>query len=257
MSGIELRPPIVMANWKSNGTLAETREWTRGFGDRPAGISVGVCPPNPFVMALLGLLPDGILVGSQDVSAHGAGAYTGEVSAAALADCGCSFALVGHSERRIHMDETDAVVCAKLHAAWDAGLSALMCVGETLEQREQGLAEATVEKQLRQALGPVRERMPHGGTPLMVGYEPVWAIGSGRTPSEDEISAIHRHVASCVADILGDRVKIPVLYGGSVKVSNARAVMSLSGVDGVLVGGESLFPDRFREICAQAAEARP
>ena len=249
MTQFAWKPPIVVGNWKCNGGSAFVRSWAAEFAaagrDRGAAM-VGVCPPVPFVAELRNCLPAAILVGVQNIGAWGEGAYTGEVSGGMAAEAGGAFTLVGHSERRRLCGEDDDVVRTKLCAAADAGLGALLCVGETEEERGAGRTGDVLRGQIAAAAGNIDLQRLAG---IAVGYEPVWAIGSGRTPSADEIGAAHAEISACVGEIAGEQVKIPVLYGGSVSERNVSDIAGISGVDGVLVGGASLDAGVFARIC--------
>lgn len=247
---------LVVGNWKSNGDPGLVDGWARGFAGAwgpGAAVTVCVCPPHPLVARLRERLPGGILVGAQDVSAHPAGARTGEVSAEALAACGCRAAIVGHSERRALLGETDETVRRKVGRAIGAGLAAVLCVGETLEERERGDAALVVGRQLEAALPPRAFESAGDALPVAIAYEPVWAIGAGRTPTAAQIGEIHRHLSDRASVIAGNRVRIPVLYGGSVGASNIGDILSGDRVDGVLVGGASLDGSGFGDICRLAA----
>jgi len=255
MSAFGSGAPVVVGNWKSNGTPERARAWAAAWGSPPPGVAAAVCPPDALAPLLREILPAQVEVGAQDVSRFPEGARTGEAAAATLLSVGCSFALVGHSERRSLMAEDDAVVRAKLLAALEGGLSVLLCVGETQAERERGQADEAVARQLRAALAG---GLPPGAGPaprLAIGYEPVWAIGSGRVPSGDEIAGAHAAISAAARDIRAEQVRIPGLYGGSVSDANAGQISRLPGVDGLLVGGASLDPGKFLEICRQAAAA--
>jgi triosephosphate isomerase (TIM) len=245
--------PLIAGNWKMHGTLAEGRALA-GAVLAGAGAGVGsaellVCPAFPFVAAVAGALSgSGIAVGGQDCHAAAKGAHTGDVSAPMLRDVGGSHVILGHSERRANHAETDAVVLAKAEAALAAGLTAIVCVGESEAQRLAGEAEAVVTGQLDGSL-------PAGfaGAGGVVAYEPVWAIGTGRTPTEAEIAAIHAAIrARLVARFGAAGEGLRILYGGSVKPSNAKAILALPHVDGALVGGASLVAADFLAIAAAA-----
>ena len=183
------------------------------------------------------------MIGAQDCRAEASGAFTGDISAEMLRDAGAKAVIIGHSERRKYHAETDAIVAAKVHAAWRAGLLAIICIGETLEERDAGRAEAVCETQLSGSV-------PDGATPLnsVIAYEPVWAIGTGKIPNTAEITSMHAHIHACVGS--GFRV----LYGGSVTASNAKGILSLRDVGGALVGGASLKASDFLAIVAAAAD---
>ena len=233
---------LIAGNWKMNGRLADA-DWPRAFAEAGggAGQEVLVCPPATLLAPLAaGLREADVRLGAQDCSAHLDGAHTGQVSAAMLADLGCSHVIVGHSERRAGQGETDAVVRAKAEAALVAGLVPIVCVGETRAERETGRAEAVVCAQ-------VRASTPREGG-FIIAYEPVWAIGTGLTPGQDDITAMH----AAVREAAGERA-LGVLYGGSVKPQNAAAILTLEEVDGALVGGASLNPADFAAIARSTA----
>jgi triosephosphate isomerase len=202
------------------------------------GCDILVCPPATLLAEIGGILAgSGISLGGQDCHAAAKGAYTGDISAEMLADLGCEYVILGHSERRQGHAETDAEIRGKVGAAWRAGLSAILCVGETQQQRQAGDAVAIVSSQLA---GSIPEDADAAG--LVIAYEPVWAIGTGLTPTTEDIAAMHDEIRSCIPS--GTRI----LYGGSVNPKNAEAILTLPGVDGALVGGASLNVDDFWAI---------
>lgn len=212
----------------------------------PAGgaVTVGVAPAFPHLPLVCQAFKHSVAItGGQDCRAEAAGAFTGDVSAAMLRDLGCDFALAGHSERRTHYQETDRTVQQKAAAIIGQGMHAVVCVGETAQQRDAGEYLAIVEKQLRASLPQDFSR-----DNLSVAYEPVWAIGSGKTASNADIETMHAHICKVLRDIAPDKATPRVLYGGSVKANNALDILSLPVVDGVLVGGASLDADAFRAI---------
>jgi len=212
---------------------------------------VGVCPPYPYLgLAAARLSGSPIGWGAQDVSEHGQGAYTGEVSAAMLADLGCTWVLVGHSERRTLFGETDALVAAKAARALAAGLVPVVCVGETLAEREAGQTEAVLARQVDAVCGV----LAGAGGRFVLAYEPVWAIGTGLTASPEQAQAAHALIrARLAAGGVVEAAGIRVLYGGSVKPANAGALLSQPDVDGGLIGGASLDANDFLAICRAAA----
>ena len=230
--------PLIAGNWKMNGALAsldEARAVAAGLGAGRA--RVAICPPatliGPMGQALAG---SAVLVGAQDCHSQAFGAFTGDIAAEMLAEAGASLVILGHSERRAGHGETDEQVAAKVRAALRAGLEPIVCVGETLEQRQAGAALAVVT-------GQVRGSLPHelAGAPWSVAYEPVWAIGTGLTPTLAEIEEMHAAVRTTLRDIFGDEGDTPaILYGGSVKPSNAGEILHAAEVGGALVGGASL-----------------
>ena len=248
--------PIVLGNWKMNGLLRTGRELARALLERldrepgaGGGGTLGVCPPATLLFPLRELAAGSrLLLGGQDCHWEEGGAFTGDVSAAMLADAGCRLVLAGHSERRHGHGETDERVRAKAAAALKAGLTPVVCVGET---EEEYLAGRTLERVDAQIAGSLPDGV--SADRLVVAYEPVWAIGTGRTPGNDEIAATHGHIRRRLAERVGD---VPVLYGGSVKASNAGEITARPGVDGVLVGGASLAADEFWAIYSAAATAK-
>ncbi len=242
--------PYIVGNWKMNGTramLAEARAIDRGAARHP-GVRVAVAPPFTLIQTLAEKA-EAMAIGGQDCHAAASGAYTGDVAAAMLADAGATFVILGHSERRAIHGETDDVVRAKAEAALSAGLEVIVCVGETEAQRDAGQAEAVVCAQLDGSL-PVGEGV---AARLTVAYEPVWAIGTGRVPSVDDVGAIHRAIRARLVTIFGDEgAEISILYGGSVNAGNAAELLAADEVGGALVGGASLLADSFLAIVLAA-----
>lgn len=243
--------PFIVGNWKMNGTramLAEARAIDRGAARHP-GVRVGIAPP----FTLIGAMTDAVqtaLVGAQDCHAQNSGAFTGDVAAPMLADVGAQFTIVGHSERRAMHGEGDAVVQAKADAALAAGLEVIVCVGETEAERDAGQAEAVVCGQLDGSLPRGEGIIPR----VTVAYEPVWAIGTGRVPSVDDVAAMHRAIRAQLRSIYGDDgAAIRILYGGSVNAKNAAELLGVEEVGGALVGGASLTADNFLAIVLAAA----
>ena len=240
-------PRLAAGNWKMHGLaadLAEARALAAAFPD--PSVEVLLCPPATLIARMtVAVGGSGLRVGGQDCHAEEAGAHTGDIAAAMLADAGASHVILGHSERRADHGETSAQVAAKVGSAWQNGLIAIVCLGETEDERAAGRTLDVVAAQLAQSL-------PAGATAenTVIAYEPVWAIGSGRTPSEDEIAEVH----AFLREQLPDR-GIRLLYGGSVKAENADAVFAVPGVDGALVGGASLKAADFGAIIAALARA--
>lgn len=247
------RRPLIAGNWKMNGLKAEALALAKGVADgvKQAGWAdreVLVCPPAILVMAVAGAVKgSGLLVGGQDCHAKASGAHTGDISAEMLRDAGAGHVIVGHSERRTDCGETDAVVRAKAEAAWRAGLLPIVCIGETLAQREADQTLAVLESQLKGSV-------PAGSTAatLVVAYEPVWAIGTGKTPTTPEVAAAHAHIRKVLGGLVPDAAGVRLLYGGSVKGSNAAELLAAGDVDGALVGGASLKADEFLAIAKAA-----
>ncbi len=240
------RRMMVAGNWKMNGNTAsmtELQAMMDGVGDTPA-VDVLICPPFPLIGRFSGASQGrGIGIGAQDCHFNKSGAHTGDVSAALLADVGAKAVIVGHSERRADHTEVDDLVQAKAQAALDAGLTAIVCVGETEAERDAGEAEAVVLAQLSGSL-PVS-----GVERVVVAYEPVWAIGTGRVPSIEDITTMHAAIRRAVVDHYGDAGNgVRLLYGGSVKPGNAAEIFAIEDVDGGLIGGASLKADDFLGI---------
>ncbi|MDB5685234.1 MAG: triosephosphate isomerase [Sphingomonas bacterium] len=240
---------LVAGNWKMNGNRAALDELD-GIAAAAASvdIDVAICPPFTLIapaVAKAGALP----IGGQDCHASAKGAHTGCISAAMLNEAGATLVIVGHSERRADQHETDAEVRAKAEAAIAAGLIAIVCVGETESERDAGRALAVVEGQLDGSIPPAGE-----GKTLVVAYEPVWAIGTGRTPSVADVAEMHAAIRVRLTTILGERgAGVRILYGGSVKPDNAAELLSVPDVDGALVGGASLTAALFVPIVEAAA----
>ena len=244
-----MRQALVVGNWKMNGSRASVAALLEALRGGLEGISteLAVCPTHVHLDQALGLCEGSALsVGAQDCSAMESGAYTGEVSAPMLADMGCRWVILGHSERRQYHGESDELVAAKLAAAVGAGLQPILCVGETREQRERGEAEAVVGGQLTAALANQGDL-----TGLVVAYEPVWAIGTGLTASPEEAQAMHDFIRRSLEN--NDKLESAqtrLLYGGSVKAGNAAELFSQADIDGALVGGASLVAEDFLAIAA-------
>ena len=242
------RRPLIAGNRKMNGLSAASTSLAAELAARATDAArsgslradVLLCPPAT-LLAEVGRLVAGspIATGGQDCHAEASGAFTGDVSAEMLADIGCRYVIVGHSERRSLHKESDAIVLAKASAALRAGLAAIVCVGETAAERDAGQALAVVERQLRGSA-------PSTSAAVVVAYEPVWAIGTGRTASPADIGEVHAHLRQVLKDHLGPKGNdVRILYGGSVKAANAGAILSTADVDGALVGGASLKADDF------------
>ncbi len=244
-----MRRKLVAANWKMHGSRDANRALLAAVAaSLPGSCDVVVFPPFPYLAELIAAHA-GIGFGGQDVSAHAAGAYTGEVAASMLRDIGCGYVLVGHSERRQYHHEDDALICAKLERALEQGITPILCVGETLDQRRQGVTEAIITAQLHAPLQALGERIAR----IAIAYEPVWAIGTGHTASAAQAQAAHAFIRSQLAarDAKLSRM-IRVLYGGSVKAANASDLFAQPDIDGGLVGGASLVAEEFLAICAAA-----
>lgn len=242
---------LIAGNWKMNLLQAEAGVLGRGLvealnGGRGLAADVALCPP----FTALGVVAEAIkgsaiVLGAQDCHEKASGAFTGSVSAPMLKDAGCRYVILGHSERRHGLGETDAMVKAKVEAAWAAGLTPILCLGETLAERDAGQTLAVVRRQLAGSL-PAPEK------PLVVAYEPVWAIGTGRVPTEADIAAVHRDLRAGLVKARKDGAAIPILYGGSAKPDNAKALLAVDEVGGLLVGGASLDAKGFAAMVRAA-----
>lgn len=226
---------IIAGNWKMNGTADALREMQAALANISTENRVILCVPFVF----LGAASGPAAIGAQDVSAHDHGAFTGEVSASMLAATGVKYAIVGHSERRMYHHETNEIVRQKAEMALSHGITPIICVGETMDEKNAGKTMEIIES-------GVRESVPGDGDDVIVAYEPRWAIGAGITPTDDEIAAAHTLIAETLEKM--GRGGTPILYGASVKGDNAAKLMSIPHVDGVLVGGASLKPDDFIPI---------
>ena len=249
-----MRPMIIAGNWKMNGTIAETESLAQALlhGDsRSERATVLVCPPFTSLETVSKLLSSShIAVGGQDMSEHEKGAYTGEVSAAMLLTAGASFVILGHSERRQFHAETDQQVNAKARLALSSGLTPIICVGETLEEREADRTEDVVSAQID---GTLARFSADDLKKTVIAYEPVWAIGTGRTATPEMAEAVHCFVREKLTAIDKPAADlVPILYGGSVKPSNAVALLSQPNIDGGLIGGASLNADDFIAIIKAA-----
>ncbi|HQY36382.1 MAG TPA: triose-phosphate isomerase [Pseudomonadota bacterium] len=250
-----MRRMLVAGNWKMHGTRASARELVAAIVAAPiAAVDLAVMPPYPLLPALVAEFGAGALAfGGQDVSAHAQGAYTGEVSAAMLVECGCRYAIVGHSERRQYHAEDNELVAAKFAAAQAEGLVPILCVGETLAERDGDRTEDVVGTQLAAV---VARCGPAAFASAVLAYEPVWAIGTGRTATAGQAQAVHRYLRGKLAErdarIAGS---LRILYGGSVKPGNALELFSQPDVDGGLIGGASLVAADFLAIAAAARDA--
>jgi triosephosphate isomerase (TIM) len=245
--------PLIAGNWKMNGRLADATKLAGAVSAfvralPPAAPDVLVCPPYPFLGPVAQTLAGSrVRLGAQDCHAEAAGAFTGDVSAEMLKDFGCSFVIVGHSERRAMHAETDAIVQAKASAVLKAGMTAILCVGESLAERDEGRTIPVVATQLVGSL-PANANADN----LVVAYEPVWAIGTGRTPTVVQVGEVHGAIRAGLSRKFSDGAKMRILYGGSVNGLNALELLAVANVDGALVGGASLRADAFEAITKAA-----
>jgi len=246
--------PLVAGNWKMNGlsaALGEIQAMREAVDQGAAGLAeLAVCPPATLLAPAAARLAGGALaLGAQDCHAQPSGAFTGDISAPMLKDIGCAYVIVGHSERRAGHAETDAQVRAKAEAAIRAGLTAIVCVGETQEEREAGREAEIVGGQVKASLPSVASALT-----LVVAYEPIWAIGTGVTPTAANVAEMHGAIRGWLVGLYGEAgASVRILYGGSVKASNAKEFLGLPNVDGALVGGASLKASDFVAIAATYA----
>jgi triosephosphate isomerase (TIM) len=246
MAGMGTLKPLIAGNWKMNGLRADGMALARAVQAGSAGVSCEllVCPPATLLAGVGQALAGGAAgLGGQDCAASAPGAHTGDIAAAMLADLGCRYVIVGHSERRTDHGETDAIVRAKAEAARAAGLIPIVCLGETETQRDRGEALAVVARQLAGSLPAAAS-----AADAVLAYEPVWAIGTGRTPSSADIVAVHGQLRRELAKRGGAASGIRLLYGGSVKPANAAEILALPDVNGALIGGASLKAQDFLAI---------
>ena len=242
---------LIAGNWKMNGSLAANQQLLHELGawlsGKPA-CDVAVCVPAAYLAQVQTLKVAALDLGAQDVSAQMAGAFTGEISAAMLKDFGVRYAIVGHSERRQYHGESDALVSSKAKAALAAGITPIVCLGETLVEREAGRTEDVVKRQL----AAVIHDNGHCISEIVVAYEPVWAIGTGRTASPEQAQAVHSLLRAQLKAATDQSARIKILYGGSMNAANAASLLSQPDIDGGLIGGASLKAADFLSIIALA-----
>ena len=248
-----MRKKLVAGNWKMHGSLQQNSVLLASIAAGASGMAceMAVCPPYPYLgQAQLALQGSPLALGAQSLSEHASGAFTGEVSAAMLLEFGCRYVLVGHSERRALFGETDAVVAAKFAAAQEAGLVPVLCVGETLDERNAGQTASVIARQLSAVLDRVGV---NAMVSAVVAYEPVWAIGTGVTASPAQAQEVHAAIRAQVAALdAGVAEGLRILYGGSVKPQNAKELFGQADIDGGLIGGAALVADDFLAICLAA-----
>lgn len=245
---------LVVGNWKMHGSRASNAELINGLKAADLGVtapraSVAVCPPFVFLADVAAALAgSGIGVGAQDVSVHAQGAYTGEIAGPMLRDVGAAYAIVGHSERRSYQAESDQLVADKAKAALAHGLIPIVCVGETLAEREAGQTEAVVARQMQAVIDTLGADLAR----IVVAYEPVWAIGTGKTASPEQAQAVHAFLRGCLKAAQAEAAAVPLLYGGSVKPDNAAQLFAQPDIDGGLIGGAALKAADFAAIARAA-----
>ena len=250
-----MREFLIAGNWKMNGSSAANVELVAGIVagvPTGSGFSLLVCPPFPYLASVVEQTKGSpVKVGAQTVSEHDKGAFTGEVAPGMLSDVGCDYVIVGHSERRALYGETSEQVAAKFQAAQVAGITPILCVGETLEEREAGTTESVIDEQL----GAVMDAAGVGAfAAAVIAYEPVWAIGTGMTATPEQAQDVHRHIRAQLAAQDGSiAANVQILYGGSMKGENAAGLLAQPDIDGGLIGGASLKADDFLAIAQAAA----
>ena len=250
-----MREFLIAGNWKMNGSSAANAELVAGIVagvPTGSGFSLLVCPPFPYLASIVEQVKGSpVKVGAQTVSEHEKGAFTGEVAPGMLGDVGCDYVIVGHSERRSLYGETSEQVAAKFQAAQTAGIKPILCVGETLEEREAGTTESVIDEQL----GAVMDAAGVGAfAAAVIAYEPVWAIGTGMTATPEQAQDVHRHIrAQLAAQDESIAANVQILYGGSMKGENAAGLLAQPDIDGGLIGGASLKADDFLAIAQAAA----
>ena len=253
-----MRTPLCIANWKMHGTLAEARPLATGVRDglrRVKDIEVVLCPPFTALAAVAEVLAGSPLkLGAQNCHPEASGAHTGEIAPPMLSELGCRYVIVGHSERRREMGETDELINRKVRAVLAHGMTAVLCVGETAEERRQGLTFTTIEGQLRAGLADVA---PEGIAGTVLAYEPVWAIGTGVNATPSQAGEVHGYLRGLLSELTSKdtAATIRILYGGSVKAENADALMAEAEIDGALVGGASLNAQGFVNLVKKTARA--
>jgi len=250
-----MRDFLIAGNWKMNGSSAANAELVSGIvAGVPAGsgFSLLVCPPFPYLVSVVEQAKNSpVKVGAQTVSEHEKGAFTGEVAAGMLSDIGCDYVIVGHSERRSLYGETSEQVAAKFQAAQAAGITPILCVGETLEEREAGTTESVIDEQLGAVMDAAGVK---AFATAVIAYEPVWAIGTGMTATPEQAQDVHRHIrAQLAAQDEAIAANVQILYGGSMKGENAAGLLAQPDIDGGLIGGASLKADDFLAIAHAAA----
>lgn len=251
-----MREFLVAGNWKMNGSSSANAELVEGIVEglpEGRGFRLLICPPLPYLGAIAAAIEgSGVALGAQNVSEHEAGAYTGETSGSMLKNVGCEYVIVGHSERRALYSETSEQVAAKFVAAQAAGLIPILCVGETLSERESGTTEIVIDGQLDAVFEAAGVK---AFASAVVAYEPVWAIGTGMTATPEQAQDVHRHIRARLASRNTDLAEnVQILYGGSMKGENAPGLLAMSDIDGGLIGGASLKAEDFLAIAVAAAQ---
>lgn len=247
--------PFILANWKLNGgadLIRESITSMTAISNKKFNVRIGIAPPNVYVGAMVKCLKDSsIMIGSQNVSKFDSGAYTGETSAQMLKEVGCDFCIIGHSERRQVFLENNAACRTKIQSALTADIIPILCIGENSQQYELGLTKDILYRQLHESLNSIKL----DGKEICIAYEPVWAIGTGKAATPELVQTIHAYIYDELCAIFDEVTakKISILYGGSVSKNNAAQLLAMPNIDGLLVGGASLDPKHFSEICELAS----
>lgn len=250
-----MRRPLVAGNWKMNGDSASTVDLVNGIVNGSSDVTnaeILVCPPYILIPRAADALNgrDDVTLGAQDLDINGSGAFTGQISASMLVDAGCKYVIVGHSERRAIYGESDQDVADKFKVAQEGGLIPILCVGETLEERESGNTESVVDRQIQAVIDHVGiEKFDQA----VIAYEPVWAIGTGKTATPEMAQEVHKYIRDMLSALNSDiSNNLRLLYGGSMNAENAEALIGMSDIDGGLIGGASLQAESFLAICKAA-----
>ncbi|WP_424192230.1 triose-phosphate isomerase [Ampullimonas aquatilis] len=253
-----MQKKLVAGNWKMNGGLASNQSLVEAIGRGLAklslnGVDVAICPPAAYLaqcQQLVAATP--IKLGSQDISVHDSGAYTGEIAAAMLSEFTVRYVIVGHSERRAYHGESDELVAAKALKALQAGLTPIVCVGETLAERESDVTEQVIARQLNAVMAVLAAEQL---AKVVIAYEPVWAIGTGKSATSAQAQAVHAFIRAKLQERIAEAAKaVKILYGGSVKANNAAEIFSMADIDGGLIGGAALIADDFLQIVEAAID---
>ena len=253
------RKTVIAGNWKMNMLPSEVRPYAerlRALAPANRACDIVLCVPHVLIPAAVAAFRDSrnrVFVGAQNLNEHPSGAFTGEVSAAMLADAGATYVIIGHSERRTYFREMDAIVNEKVSAALGAGLRPIICVGETLAQRELGITDDLITLQVKTALSGVpADKMRR----IIIAYEPVWAIGTGKTATAEQAEEVCSHIRAVLRSLYGARTAraVTIQYGGSMNGGNAAELLAMPDIDGGLIGGASLTPEKFIEVIAAAGE---
>jgi len=248
-----VRIPLVVGNWKMNQSLSSVEDFLKNFDITHASVQFGVCPVNVHLSKALECRTSSVLIGAQDCHFNESGAHTGDVSATMIRELGCELVILGHSERRADHNESSQLVFKKTKAAIAAGLTPIVCLGETLEEREAGNTQTVVSTMLKESLSGLSIEEANK---IVVAYEPVWAIGTGKTATPEQAQEVHKIIRDLLVDMFNATISnnMRILYGGSVKPTNAAELIQCPDIDGSLVGGASLTADSFSQLIAATAQ---